>query len=70
MKGGSGQMQEETAKKMLTVKQAAEALCVSQGLLYKAMHQGKIPSVRILTRVLIPAYFVETLTNPPAAGKK
>ena len=32
---------------LLTVKQAQEKLCVSQGLIYKILNTGELPAVRI-----------------------
>lgn len=46
-------------KRYYTVKETAAILGVSVSLIYSEVQQGKIPSRRVGSRILIPASFVE-----------
>jgi len=39
---------------VLSVEQARRELCISRGLIYQAIRNGEIPSIRIGRRILIP----------------
>jgi excisionase family DNA binding protein len=56
----------------LTVDETRRKLGLSRGLIYQAIHEGQIPSIRIGRRILIPRAALEkllanpgTLTIPP-----
>lgn len=52
-----------TDRMTLTVCEAAKALGVSRNIAYDAVATGKIPSVRIGTRILIPRAALEKMLN-------
>jgi len=57
-------MTEEVQRKVLTVEEARTWLGISRGLMYEAIRQGQVPSIRIGRRILIPrAAFLEMLGN-------
>lgn len=49
-----------------SVEQARRRLGVSRGLMYEAIRQGRIPSFRILGRILIPRVALEAMLNQQA----
>ena len=44
---------------LLSVKQAAEVLCISRNLAYELIRQGRIPHIRLGRRILIPRHGLE-----------
>jgi excisionase family DNA binding protein len=55
-----------------TVDETRKKLGLSRGLIYQAIHEGQIPSIRIGRRILIPRAALEkllanpgTLNSPP-----
>jgi len=48
-----------------TVEETGKKLGLSRGLIYQAIHEGQIPSIRIGRRILIPRVALEKiLANP------
>lgn len=45
--------------RVLRVEQAAEYLNVSRGTIYRELAEGRLPSVKIRTRVLIPEFALQ-----------
>lgn len=43
------------AKRVLSVEEARQQLNISRGLMYQAIHNGTIPSIKIGRRIIIPA---------------
>jgi excisionase family DNA binding protein len=50
-----------TDRLTLSVKEAGMLLGLSRGLMYEAIHTGRIPSVRVGRRILIPRAALERL---------
>jgi excisionase family DNA binding protein len=48
----------------MTVEQAAAALGVSRGTAYEAARTGRIPSIRIGRRLLVPIAALQAMLNP------
>ena len=53
----------------LTVEEAAKALGIGRGLAYEGVRTGKIPSVRIGRRVLVPRAALERVLADAAARR-
>ena len=55
-------------KKFYTLEELLTFIPMSKAGLYKVVSEGKIPSIKIGRRVLIPAWWVEELTSKPQAA--
>jgi len=53
----------DTARLVLSVKEARGRLGLSRGLMYEALRTGQIPSIRIGRRILIPRVALERLLD-------
>ena len=49
------------ADRVMTVKQGAAYLHVSPGTLYRAIHAGEVPAVRIGRRIVLPGAALQRL---------
>jgi excisionase family DNA binding protein len=56
---------ESTDRLTFTVDETRRKLGLSRGLIYQAIHQGQIPSIRIGRRILIPRAALEKLLANP-----
>ena len=61
---------ESTVRLVLSVKEAREQLGLSRGLMYEAIRNGQIPSIRIGRRILIPRAALERLLEKAGAHKE
>lgn len=53
---------------LLTISEASECLRVSRHTMYRLLNERKLPSVRILSRRLIPLTAIETFIAAQAEG--
>ena len=60
---------ENTARLVLTVEEARKLLGLSRGLIYEAVRQGQIPSIRVGRRILIPRVALQRFLGEAAANK-
>ena len=58
---------ESTDRLTLNVKEAGMLLGLSRGLMYDAIRTGRIPSIRVGRRILIPRAALEQLLASPMA---
>jgi len=56
---------ESTDRLTFTVDETRRKLGLSRGLIYQAIHEGQIPSIRIGRRILIPRAALEKLLANP-----
>jgi excisionase family DNA binding protein len=56
---------DNTDQLSLTVDETRRKLGLSRGLIYQAIHEGQIPSIRIGKRILIPRAALEKLLANP-----
>jgi len=52
-------------KKLYSVDEILEVVPLSIAGIYKAVSEGKIPSVRVGRRVFVPAWWIDQLVNEP-----
>ena len=63
-------MQKSTERITYTVKEAAAALGVSEWMVREEIRSGRIESIRLGTRILIPRHALERLANIPDRGNE
>ena len=56
-------VKEDTVRLVLSVEEARRLLGLSRGLMYEAVHNGQVPSVRIGRRILIPRVALERMLD-------
>lgn len=55
---------------VFTVNEARVKLGISRGLMYEAIRQGQIPSIRVGRRILIPRAALERLLEEASAHRE
>ncbi len=50
-------------RRTLTVEEAARVLGISRSLAYECVRTGEIPSLRLGTRIVVPAHVIDELLN-------
>jgi excisionase family DNA binding protein len=59
----------DDTKEVLTVRETAQVMRVSEPTIYKAIREGRIPSIRLGDRHLIPRVRLQALLNGEGEGK-
>ena len=60
---GEREMKKENKKKVYTVLEASEMLGVAKATVYKAIHKGDIPAIKVAGSYVIPRRHFDSLLN-------